>query len=48
MHGFQASSERELSTELEPPTCSSSEWNFGLIAMIVLSVLATGPLRLRP
>jgi hypothetical protein len=36
MHGFRPSSEYEPSPERRWP----SEWNFGLIALLVLSVLA--------
>jgi hypothetical protein len=48
MHGFHASSERELSTEPKSPTRWSSEWNFGLIAVIVLSALAIAAAPLTP
>jgi hypothetical protein len=48
MHGFHASSERELPSEPESPTRWSPEWNFGLIAVIVLSALAIAAAPLAP
>jgi hypothetical protein len=44
MHGFYSSSEPERA----PPTRWSSEWNFGLIAMIGLSTLAIAVAGLMP
>jgi 4-amino-4-deoxy-L-arabinose transferase-like glycosyltransferase len=43
MHGFHPSSERETKQRRWP-----SEWNFGLIALLVLSVLAVATALLMP